>query len=830
MSSIDSAAVLPPSPTDTEMSSLSLPENFNDFTFVKNAYFKQLGNCAYDKLVPIGDLTPLTAQDIEAAKKVIEDLEKNTEAPRFGISLAADKIFTVKLAEDLPKGSMNFFTNAATLIMQSPIPNGIPKVGLYQAIIQLIPREEEMAWIGPRLLKIDEVSPDNDEFEQSLIDVREEVVAEKTAVDEDTEMVSEAKPLDSSSNDGLTGVIEQIVADPNGIRSDQPNSKGKGKISESPGFRSPEISSAPKLSVITDLDHQTSIRPEKRKLEEESEYDADEEDLSEYDFSDHLVLLPPVVDSSGSVKWRYGEPGHPKKRQVYSDDDLELVKELLGIKEPKTCVPIDPCPTCVIEGTTDHVYCSCRSEGTTPPVPAPPRPTPTPVPPRPDTPFPHVPVPPPRLTFQTPFSSRPFAPVPPGVRRPTTPLRRPATPYPQRLQPSQDDEPVSSSRFPTSFVRSPAPSPADRLATRPSPQIPAGFVFLAEPSNGAEMPTVSAILSSDNDDSSSDNDVRPYGAPITPPPEIEEELGKVVDALLDDMERLHIDGASELRQDLGRPRPPVTFRNLFSGRLGNPRFRSNLPPPPSPMQTIKIVAFSSRGPTRGPLRILATSFSELQSPKSEKSSDSSSTDVPSLVSLSGLDDLGLEAKLVESPEDLLPPSVVRALCRSTGLGFDIRDRDLEVWMRVVNVFLLRVAEDVCNRYGRVQWLERNAWFKSSEHCPSIIQYADPETCELNSKVTTNVYLHPLEREGARQCLSFLDTFRGFVRDSDLEMAFIVILHLLDYSIRGRSDAIAINNRRIKGEFGKPGEYPPEAQEYIDSGRRPAPSNVPLGSY
>ena len=90
--------------------------------------------------------------------------------------------------------------------------------------------------------------------------------------------------------------------------------------------------------------------------------------------------------------------------------------------------------------------------------------------------------------------------------------------------------------------------------------------------------------------------------------------------------------------------------------------------------------------------------------------------------------------------------------------------------------------------------------------------------EPHLRLDTNVYLYPIERESARQFLSFIQTFERTRRDEDMDMALRSLLVMLDYRARSEKTAAEANGRRIKGDFGRPGEYPAECEQYINETR------------
>ena len=259
----------------------------------------------------------------------------------------------------------------------------------------------------------------------------------------------------------------------------------------------------------------------------------------------------------------------------------------------------------------------------------------------------------------------------------------------------------------------------------------------------------------------------------------------ILQAYFDDLDHVHLPGIQELRYELGYPLPPPD-ENLFIDRFLDPWFHSAIMRPPTLNGRVRPSDYYPRPDLYGPV-----------------------------VTLVGMEDRLGNSKIVDNPEDLLPDTLVYRHKHTSRHGLEVAKNDTELWDRVVHLFLLRMAEDICNHEGRLEWLEENFSYKTANSSSTLVRYADPTNCELYSTIHTNVYLHLVEREVCRQCFIFLDT-RGVIPPcSDQEAAYFIVCHLLTHQMFDEYAATHANNRRIAVELGAPNQYPPSIQEHVE---------------
>ena len=150
-----------------------------------------------------------------------------------------------------------------------------------------------------------------------------------------------------------------------------------------------------------------------------------------------------------------------------------------------------------------------------------------------------------------------------------------------------------------------------------------------------------------------------------------------------------------------------------------------------------------------------------------------------------------------------------ALCRVTGLPQDTEFGDPVSWMRVISRFTLTQCEEQCRYWGQREWIigihEKGPMNRNVEE---LEHYFTLFALEPETKLDTNVFLHPIERQSALQCLAFLlqpDRIRGASVEEC--QARRMLEHLV--GTRSEDEVIAnlTNFRRLRGDFGGPGEYP-----------------------
>ena len=163
---------------------------------------------------------------------------------------------------------------------------------------------------------------------------------------------------------------------------------------------------------------------------------------------------------------------------------------------------------------------------------------------------------------------------------------------------------------------------------------------------------------------------------------------------------------------------------------------------------------------------------------------------------------------VFGPEILLPDGFYEHFCKITGLPLSLRVQDSTMWRRIVHVFLLRFAEEVCDEYGRIGWLERQQAIPFAADDPELLsRHIRIFHAESTTEVKGNIFLHPLERLSARQCLEFI-IYAGSPSNPELSHVLTIVCELLNFRMRDTIKATEINTRRAKGELGRPGNYPP----------------------
>ncbi|KAK7686652.1 hypothetical protein QCA50_010252 [Cerrena zonata] len=167
-----------------------------------------------------------------------------------------------------------------------------------------------------------------------------------------------------------------------------------------------------------------------------------------------------------------------------------------------------------------------------------------------------------------------------------------------------------------------------------------------------------------------------------------------------------------------------------------------------------------------------------------------------------------QSKRLESPEDLLPPGFDGYLCKAAGIPMDTRLKDRDLWLRAVNVFLLKFSEDICDDLGRKEWASRmQQEYRGSRGDTPLGNYCYLFTTDPQDDIKGNVYLHPIERKSIRQCLAYLTYPNLPMPGTDASYAVFMLHSINNLTTPNILKANSINQRRLRGEFGRPNEYP-----------------------
>ena len=155
------------------------------------------------------------------------------------------------------------------------------------------------------------------------------------------------------------------------------------------------------------------------------------------------------------------------------------------------------------------------------------------------------------------------------------------------------------------------------------------------------------------------------------------------------------------------------------------------------------------------------------------------------------------------------PNDKMALCRLVGIAQGTEFGDPVLWLRVIDRFMLTQCEERCRFGGKDEWIRAvHEQGPISGNVEQMGHFLTLFTLKPESKLDTNVFLHPQERQSAVQCLAFL-MHPNRVQNAGLEEC--EIRRMLEYLVATRSDSLAIANttnfRRLRGDFGENGQYP-----------------------
>ena len=121
-------------------------------TVIAAPFYRQGDDAEYRRIRPRSEIDPMTKSDVLGCSELIRTVNQQHFVPPLFMSINMERIFPVKMSDDVPDGVMHFFSHNATLISATPATRTEPSVGLYQAIVQLIPRHVE-AWNSIRAVK-----------------------------------------------------------------------------------------------------------------------------------------------------------------------------------------------------------------------------------------------------------------------------------------------------------------------------------------------------------------------------------------------------------------------------------------------------------------------------------------------------------------------------------------------------------------------------------------------------------------------------------------------------------------------------------------------------
>lgn len=148
------------------------------------------------------------------------------------------------------------------------------------------------------------------------------------------------------------------------------------------------------------------------------------------------------------------------------------------------------------------------------------------------------------------------------------------------------------------------------------------------------------------------------------------------------------------------------------------------------------------------------------------------------------------------------------LCRLTGLRESTQFPDPNLWLRVIQIFLLAICEEYCDIHGKREWTEGQHIHVPDYDSIALKRYVQYFVCESKGRLDTNVYLYPVERNSAYQCHGFLHQ-KERERDSSTEEDNVrnLIDYIIDFRAKTTFASSLANTRRNRGELGEPGHFP-----------------------
>ena len=251
-------------------------------------------------------------------------------------------------------------------------------------------------------------------------------------------------------------------------------------------------------------------------------------------------------------------------------------------------------------------------------------------------------------------------------------------------------------------------------------------------------------------------------------------------AILEDMDREDPENAVKLRNFLNRNVKGPKVKNLFASRSTDPAFVSHIRKQP-PANIVRRVVADNLPATMGPFYNFSTNLAL---------------------------DRQMALKRVRTPIDFLPLSARIQVLVDHGYPLDTPKTNPDLWMRIVCVYLFKYVERLAHERGFYNWVEKYAWFKSSTVKQISYRYFDPVKADLNLSHAVNAYLHPFEREFLHLVMDFLTRAFFFMPGTDTFDAFCMALRLLDESYIDKKRIDNIIWKRVTGEFGSVGEFPP----------------------
>lgn len=120
--------------------------NFHDVQFLAS---KSDGGFA--KLPVVGKTTQPGPLAVSTLDSVFRALAKRDNIPTALVNLCLEKVYAIESHEDLPDGSMTLLSDHVTAVWKGKGSNDSPRVGAFQAIIQLRPKDTPPHWIAPLL-------------------------------------------------------------------------------------------------------------------------------------------------------------------------------------------------------------------------------------------------------------------------------------------------------------------------------------------------------------------------------------------------------------------------------------------------------------------------------------------------------------------------------------------------------------------------------------------------------------------------------------------------------------------------------------------------------
>ena len=135
-------------------------------TVIAAPFYRQGDDAEYRRR---SEIDPMTKSDVLGCSELIRTINQQNFVPPLFMSIDMERMFPVRMSDDVPDGVIHSSPHNATLISATPVIRSEPSLGLYQAIVQLVPRHVE-AWNSIRAVKTWELYETDDEDEDEEIE------------------------------------------------------------------------------------------------------------------------------------------------------------------------------------------------------------------------------------------------------------------------------------------------------------------------------------------------------------------------------------------------------------------------------------------------------------------------------------------------------------------------------------------------------------------------------------------------------------------------------------------------------------------------------------